>query len=1062
MVGDESLAGHLRLLTSIELFENSSFYANHPFFSGVFAEPGNSFASQHTTFQMALCDSASILLTPDISSRQSCVQQQAIENCRDGVWSTLLSMIALSSAAGIRIQSHYPEFGNPNIEALLNACFAPKNSSINNFAPAVNIFWSCSGKPVPGRYAPDHFVPLFISSIFEPKSSFQSKDSSLQQDGCVLDEEDESISINENNDQSCSVIILNDDICPDKPITSNMAVKAKGQHFPESNQEKKGSSKSQLKITQFVNKVKGNNTPKEVKQIMNKEEYREVSVPTKHKLDDPGEPNDIACKKPFPDHSSSDNFDIGFFCKDAAKLNNSDKFDLIQHMWKPEKNFNFPTSTESKKQRKFQYGWLEEFSWLVYSQVLNGCFCLPCLLFGKRSGHNSSKGKKLLNDPITYWTSALSRFRDHACTSTTHRNAVLDMLQFVNSMTNKSMPINHIMGKQVSETVARNRKIIASILKPIKLCGRQNLSLRGHRDDAKYLKETNPSNTGNFQAFLNLMIESGDVVLEEHFKKAPKNATYQSKTVQNELIECVGTHIKEKLISEIKDAKFFSILADEAQDSSNKEQLSLVLRFVDHSFHIREEFFGFILCTEGISGKAISGYIKETLGSLGLDLNNCRGQGYDGAGNMSGKYIGAAALLKKDSPLALYVHCASHRLNLCVANTCKIQPVKIMMALIKSVSDFFNNSPKRQSALLHSINDLLPTEKRRKLTDVCRTRWIERIEGLELFIDMYQAVVHTLEYIKDDPDKCWNDDSSVMANGLYSSITKFEFIITLVVVSNCMNYLMSATRKLQLKEMDIMRGFAEMDLVQSTLLSIRSDIESKHKDWFKQATKIAESVNRHPAVPRTCRKQTLRENHPSTEPEEYYRRVVSVQFLDHLTNQLALRFNKDNFDVVKGFVIVPSLLIERVRSGSNWKDDFSQFISRYLPDLHQSERVLQAELDMWEIYWLQKFIGVFPDTVGKTLLLGNEIASTYPNIFTALRILATIPITSNECERSISSLRRLKTFLRTSMGQERMNSLALMHVHRAIKIDDNEVINMFSRRNARRLQLNNVLSSDSD
>ena len=58
---------------------------------------------------------------------------------------------------------------------------------------------------------------------------------------------------------------------------------------------------------------------------------------------------------------------------------------------------------------------------------------------------------------------------------------------------------------------------------------------------------------------------------------------------------------------------------------------------------------------------------------------------------------------------------------------------------------------------------------------------------------MYEAIVNTLEYIKDDPDKCWNDDSSVMPQGLYSFITKFKFIVTLVVMSNGMSYFMSAT-----------------------------------------------------------------------------------------------------------------------------------------------------------------------------------------------------------------------------------------------------------------------------
>ena len=239
------------------------------------------------------------------------------------------------------------------------------------------------------------------------------------------------------------------------------------------------------------------------------------------------------------------------------------------------------------------------------------------------------------------------------------------------------------------------------------------------------------------------------------------------------------------------------------------------------------------MCAGGISGKAISAYSKETLGTLGLNLNHYRGQGCDGAGNMAGKYISAAALIKKEYPLAFYVHCASHRLNLCAANTSKIQPVKLMMGLVSDF--FFSNHAKRQDTVAKFINGLLPSENRRKLTDVCRTRWLERIECLELFIGMHEAVVNTLEYNKDDPDDCWNSDSSVMAEGLHSSITKFSHILTLVVVSNCMNYLTSATRKLQLKEIDIVRGFTEVDLVHTTPLYIRSDIVAKHKDWFNQA-----------------------------------------------------------------------------------------------------------------------------------------------------------------------------------------------------------------------------------
>lgn len=124
------------------------------------------------------------------------------------------------------------------------------------------------------------------------------------------------------------------------------------------------------------------------------------------------------------------------------------------------------------------------------------------------------------------------------------------------------------------------------IFKPITFCGHENIPLRGHRDDASQLSPR--EEVGKFQALLNFRIDSGDKILENHFKSAPKNATYRSKTAQTEIIECCGEYIRNKLVTEIKSAKFFSILADEAQDVSNKEQMALVLKYVDKNGDIRE------------------------------------------------------------------------------------------------------------------------------------------------------------------------------------------------------------------------------------------------------------------------------------------------------------------------------------------------------------------------------------------------------------------------------------------------------------------------------------------
>ena len=121
---------------------------------------------------------------------------------------------------------------------------------------------------------------------------------------------------------------------------------------------------------------------------------------------------------------------------------------------------------------------------------------------------------------------------------------------------------------------------------------------------------------------------------------------------------------------------------------------------------------------------------------------------------------------------------------------------------------------------------------------------------------MYPAVIQTLEQIK-------------MGTGTTcSSITKFEFIITLFVVSNCLNYCLSLTQKLQLKEMGIIKGYS---LLQCTLNYVQNNLNEKHHVWYLQAEILARTVNCTPSIPRTCPKQTSRENYPATDLDAYYR-----------------------------------------------------------------------------------------------------------------------------------------------------------------------------------------------
>lgn len=99
---------------------------------------------------------------------------------------------------------------------------------------------------------------------------------------------------------------------------------------------------------------------------------------------------------------------------------------------------------------------------------------------------------------------------------------------------------------------------------------------------------------------------------------------------------------------------------------------------------------GFHLCEEGTSGQAIKYLITNAVTDLGLSMDDCRGQCYDGAGNMAGQLNGASSLITNEHEKAIYVHCMSHRLNLRIADSCSLQLVK-NMTIVRKLLEFFNN-----------------------------------------------------------------------------------------------------------------------------------------------------------------------------------------------------------------------------------------------------------------------------------------------------------------------------------------------------------------------------------
>ena len=157
-----------------------------------------------------------------------------------------------------------------------------------------------------------------------------------------------------------------------------------------------------------------------------------------------------------------------------------------------------------------------------------------------------------------------------------------------------------------------------------------------------------------------------------------------------------------------------------------------------------------------MTGDAISSTILKMMEELGVNCENIRGQGYDGGGSMAGVRKGASSIIFKKYPLATYIHCCSHLLNLAIASSCSQPLVRNMMGSVSEVSKFFEHG-KRQDKLAEVIECGLPEVKKKRVKPLCRTRWVERHDALEVFIDMYPAIVGSLHDIAYGEDAIsWN------------------------------------------------------------------------------------------------------------------------------------------------------------------------------------------------------------------------------------------------------------------------------------------------------------------
>ena len=650
---------------------------------------------------------------------------------------------------------------------------------------------------------------------------------------------------------------------------------------------------------------------------------------------------------------SSGDFKRVLQLKKKRKLMDHEKYYLLINQFKPNHKYQFPLFQYGKQKRSFQHSWLTRFNGLVYSELDQGGYCKYCVLFGQAAFSVSTFAGILIDRPLTNVQKASEKLREHfegigsGSARKYHLLAVEKAESFKSVMESKLLPIDQQVSKARALTIPKNQRKLKSIIETIIFCGRQGIALRGHRDDWKHIKEvSHANNPGNFIALLRFRAASGDQVLTDHLASAGANALYISKTIQNEIISICGTIVRSTILARVHAAELYSLLADEATDVSNKEQLDVCVRFVDQStLKIEERFMAFSECDTGVTGEAIADRLLSKLDAWQLPVSHMIGQTYDGAGAMAGKKKGAAARIAELNPKAIYNHCAAHALNLCVVKCCSISEIRNTMDIADSICRFFSNSPKRQLALEKWVTQMLEGEQRRKIKSVCKTRWVERHEAFEVFLDLFQPLVCCFEELKDSTE--YNRETRNDAQSFFLSLSRFPFIFSLVVTKEVLGYTKALSIKLQGRYVDVVRAFKDVDLVLEVLKSARLNIDSFHNHIYATALSIARKLNVDESRPRTTGRQQHRGNAPSSSTSEYLQCQVSIPALDYLISEVSDRFSSRlTATLSQIMILLPLSVAESTHVLTS--ADIRDLISIYKDDL-PTPPSLETELHCWTV-----------------------------------------------------------------------------------------------------------------
>ena len=671
----------------------------------------------------------------------------------------------------------------------------------------------------------------------------------------------------------------------------------------------------------------------------------------------------------------------------------------------PTASFTFPKRSFGKKQdikRSFQRSWFERWNWLHYSEADDAAFCFYCAKADKAGKlRSSTKDQAFLRKGFSNWKDGPESFRRHE-ESKCHKEAYEMIVTIPKTVGN----IGDMLSSIHRQTLQENSRVLLKILEIVRYLGRQGIAFRGH-DDLE----------SNFIQLFKLLGKD-DPELNAWFQQ--KGDRYLSPTIQNEMLQLMSVTIQREISSDIHTASHFTIMADECTDSANNEQLVICFRWVDHRLEVHEDFVG-LYSIPNISADTIFSVINDCLMRMNLQWNRCRGQCYDGAANMAGVRNGVATRVLNVEPKALYTHCYGHSLSLAMCDTLKHSKIaRDALDTTFEISKLIKFSPKREGMFKQLKHDLTPDCPGIRV--FCPTRWTVRAQSLRSVLQNYSVLQELWTTLL---EQRLESEMRARITGVKAQMESFEYYFGVCVGELVLNHADNLSKSLQSKTISAAEGQKLAEMTLKVLSKIRN-CEQFNLFWSSVTKKASQLDIAEPSLPRN-RKRPRRFDSDSEQycpitVEEHFRKQF-FEILDYAINSIKSRFDQPGYARYKK---VESLLIKAM-SNEDFTEELEFVTSFYSEDINATTLNIQLDTLAAQITLEEPNLLELINYMKK---LSSSQHQMFSEVVTLMKIVLVNPSTNSTSERSFSAMRRIKTYLRSSMSQSRLNAIMTLHVHK--------------------------------